>query len=142
MIVAWPLEHEEGMAGVGQGDGADGHKTVRELNAQLQALRKQRVSDDREGDQREVYLRGIALIRHDRDAGVSPGTQSCRTSVEQAMAVAEELTVAACRLWTRVQVAGLGEADPRTHAAKRAVEEAFRDAISAFSEALNEDETA
>lgn len=116
--------------------------TVQELTTRLRALKEQRIADDREGDQLDVYLSGIALTRRDRDAGISPEIQSCRTSVEQAVAAAEELVVAASRLWTRVQVAQLGEADPRMHAAKRATEGAFRDAMTAFADALNEDETA
>jgi hypothetical protein len=123
-------------------DGGTGQDTVHELTARLRALREQRIADDREGDLLEVYLRGIALARRDRDAGISPEIQSCRSGVEQAMAAAEELAVAQARLWTRVQVAQLGEADPRMRAAQRASEKAFRDALTAFADALNGDEQA
>ena len=123
-------------------DGGAGRDAVQELTTQLRALREQRIADDREGDQLEVYLRGIALARRDRDAGISPEIQGCRARVEQAMDAAEELAVAQARLWTRVQVAQLGEADPRMRAAQRASEEAFRDALTAFADAVNGDDQA
>lgn len=96
--------------------------TREELRSQLRDLRAQRERDDQEGAQLERVLADIAATRRDRDAEMSTELEQARQIIEQGLGEVEDAAVAMSRVWTRVQVAGLGESDPRMRAATRVVD--------------------
>ncbi|MFG1642654.1 hypothetical protein ACGFMK_20375 [Amycolatopsis sp. NPDC049252] len=112
------------------------------LRAQLRALVAQREADEKAAAALGRVRAEIAATRRDRDAEMSAEMDAARREIDLACIDAEELATRVGRLWTRVQVAGLGENDPRMHAARRVVEEDFRAAMEAFAEAVNSDDEA
>jgi hypothetical protein len=113
-----------------------------ELRRVLQGLRERREADEREAGQLPWLEAEIAGTRRDRDAEMSPEMDRARREVDRACVDAEELVFAVSRLWTRVQIAGLAEGDPGLHAARRAVEDDFREALKAFADAVNSEDDA
>lgn len=109
------------------------------LRRQVSELRAQRQRDEATAAQADRLLQEIADQRRDRDAEMSPELERHRDEIEHAMVDVEDLVVALGRLWTRVQVAGLSEDEPRMRAARRAFEEKAAHALNVFSSAVNDD---
>lgn len=112
------------------------------LRQQVSELRAQRQRDEATAAHADRLAREIAEQRRDRDADMSPELERNRDEIEHAMTDVEDLVIALGRLWTRVQVAGLGEDDPRMRAARRAFEEKAAHALNTFSSAVNDTEGA
>jgi hypothetical protein len=111
-----------------------------ELRRALRTLREQREADEKVAARLDRVLEEIAQVRRDRDAEMSEELDQARREIDKACIDAEELAVAVSRLWTRIQVAELGEGDPRMRAAQRVVEEDVQEAMGAFVAAVNADE--
>lgn len=105
----------------------------RELAARLKLLRKQRRDDEREADLLPQLLRAIALVRRDRDAGVSQTLRAHRAHLERMWTDAEDLIVTSLQVALRVELRGADDTDPVVHRARRALRQG-QEALRALSD--------
>jgi hypothetical protein len=107
----------------------------RVLTARLHELQLQRRDHEREANQLPQLLRGIAVTRRDRDAGVSQPLRAHRAHLERVWAGAEDLIVAAVRVAVRLELRGGDDTDPVVRRARRALKQS-QDALRALSDGL------
>jgi hypothetical protein len=105
------------------------------LTARLQDMRSQRIHAEREANQLPQVLRGIALTRRERDAGVSQQLRTHRAHLERVFADAEDLIVTTLRVALRTQLRGGDDSDPVVYRAHRAIDTS-QAALRALSDGL------
>ena len=116
-------------------DIGSGGSDARALSAELESLQQQRRQHEREAEQLRQLLRGIALVRRDRDAGVSQPLRAHRAHLEHVWASAEELITASLRVAVRLELLDGDDSDPIVRRARRALRQG-KDALQALSGGL------